>query len=126
MMSRNPRRFSALVALLALLFVQLSLAAHACAIKAGVESFAAVAMEVDPADQDPGLSDGALCEAHCLATASLPTPDATVLTSATGATPVVHARAVSFVVPPRGTSRIVLASPATATPVAARNCRLLL
>jgi hypothetical protein len=128
MMTRTRRRFSALVALLALLFMQLSLAAHACPLKAGVGSLAvAAAMDADGTDQDPELSGGALCDRHCLAASSIPTPQAPILIAAVAAPPIVQARAITFVTQPRRTSRNVYAALATAPPpVAVRNCRLLL
>ena len=127
MMGRNLHRLGATVAMLALLFAQLSLAAYACPLPIGVAPHApAAAMHADCAGHDAARVESALCELHCLVSVSVPSsPAADVGAVSMVPLTVDGPRAPSLAVP-RLAQRIAFARMATAPPVAIRYCRLLI
>jgi len=72
-MSRSLRRFSALLALFAMVFAQLAMAAHACSLPAldarlgAAASIGASTPQSPPCHQAPASHDGSanLCNQHC-------------------------------------------------------------
>lgn len=117
------RRLPAILAMLALLFAQLTLAAYACPVDASTTP--ATAMTDCPGRAMP-ISADAVCEFSCEAGASVPGPvprDIPIL-AAPALIVAVHAPEVSRYLTPAGaTPRDTMA---TAPPVAIRFCRLLI
>jgi hypothetical protein len=126
-MRRNPRRFSACMAMLALLFAQVSLAAYACPLDSGGgPRAAAAAMPIDCPGRDAALLESALCELHCQVVASVPSSPAADLGAASAAPLMVDRYVPPSIVAPRSVHRTALATMATAPPIALRCCRLLI
>ena len=126
-MTRNLRRLAAVLALVGLASAQAALAAYICPVDAGRPPAVANVHAgcAEPQGVDPAI-DGALCELHCQASATVPSAPATDL-------------ALPAVLPPltvdgfaRASARTVSAHAdrpaalAAAPPVVLRYCRLLI
>ncbi len=126
-MERNARRLTAFIAMLGLLFAQLSLAAFACPLDVGaVVQAEAPAMPEGCTGQHTAPVDGSLCELHCLATASIPSSPAPLMALLPAAPLVVEVRREAMPAMPSRGVRLPGMTMATAPPVALLFCRLLI
>ncbi|MEO8753348.1 MAG: hypothetical protein ABI624_11795 [Casimicrobiaceae bacterium] len=126
MMGRNFRRSGAAVAMLALLFAQLSLAAYACPFPdGGKPQVPAASMHSGCAGEEAALFEGGLCELHCQVMASVPSSPVSDLGVVSAAPLLVERPFAAPIAAPRTAQRIAHATMATAPPVTIRYCRLL-
>jgi hypothetical protein len=123
-MSRIPRRWTAAFGVLAILFAQLVVSAHACAIGAAPSAMSAPAPSHDAGCDRMDAAQRALCERHCHDEAqsqSSPQPAAADFVPAYVVR--VTFGAIARITPPRAEPSL---AHATAPPAPIRNCRLLI
>lgn len=126
-MKRSVRRLVACMAMLGLLFAQLSLPAYACPFDAGAAQRAAMAdKHAGCTGRDAVPVDGTLCELHCQDAASIPSSPAPPVALLPLQPLVVVERSDATVAIGVTGQRFTLATMATAPPVAIRYCRFLI
>ena len=126
-MRRNLRHSTAFMAMLGLLFAQLSLVACARVSDGGhVPPAASASLHADCAGHAQPAIDGALCGLHCQVSASVPSSPVPDLAGIWAVPLSVANRVEPCVAAPRSAQRIPHDTMATAPPVAIRFCRLLI